>query len=138
MTGCHKTTLSFKTWKSPGAVWTHWIVHRRVLCFKSCNTRNGEVLGRAKNVVNYKKGTCKRQGCLQSSVKKWALNTSSLFSTNQDGCLRKSFCCASLNSEMIVTSKNDQRHRNAHMFLNCDFNTPLAFLGDVADKMNLL
>jgi len=50
----------------------------------------------------------------------------------------KKFCCASLNSEMIVNSINDERHRNAHMFLNCDFHTPLAFLGDVSDKMNIL
>jgi len=88
--------------------------------------------------VNYKKGTCKRQGCLQSSVKRRVLNTSLLFSKNQDGCLRKSFCCASSNSEMIVTSINDERHRNADVFLNCDFHTPLAFLGDVCDKMNIL
>jgi 3-phosphoglycerate kinase len=39
---------------------------------------------------------------------------------------------------MIVTGINDDRHRNAHVFLNCDFNTPLAFLGDVPDKMNIL
>ena len=85
--------------------------------------------------MNYKKGTCKRQGRLQSSVKRWVLNTSLLFSKNQEGCLRKSFCCASLNSEMIVTSINDDRHRNAHMFLNSDFHTTLAYLCEVSAKM---
>ena len=92
---------------------------------------------RAKNVMNYIKGTCKRQGCLQSSVKRWVLNFTILWKSRWLSQEKFLMCIFELRNDHYQYL-NDERHRNAHMFLKCDFHTPLAYLGDASDKMNIL